>query len=578
LHVGLRASIQASPRRLYGSVRRLGRELWSWRDRSPGEDAALALIEPDVERGDVGGDGVALYESLREREREALLRDLDKRAKTAIDAGDSWRAGRHVSRLEALGGDPDRIARLRERIAALGPAQAARPARAELSIRTPQDDEVALSAALLAGHDARVIELGGDAPEQRLARAAALHSSGQRAAAFAELSELAAGEDAVAETARAWLADPEFHPEAELDRLWDQVQIERALGRVGGEELARKGRDVSRSSYRSWEDSVEPLNLALGMPTRVLTGWEPQAHAFRERAALYLQRFPEGAPADETRARLQILGPLPAERVEWSDGRLVLPPARTAWRRSIEPYLIASGDALDTSASHLLDELILPQGALLLSVARGEIEGGLSTAEAQMLIAALAAGLEQGELRGTGARGADALAALQRIDTAVREGAVLVAEPWVWKRGSAADVARVLLHGGELRTSAEVSVRREDDGIDLDRSLVGANLHCPQEVTCVDRAHQLDSALYARIDEDGELRVGAQAGFQGAMLALEIGDSGPRTSLVVPIGYWLGVGQWVPVEAHFELGLDGFAVGPRLGRLLPVPSEPPVVK
>ena len=356
------------------------------------------------------------------------------------------------------------------------------------------------------------------------------------------------------------------------------MTIERALGRVGGERLVREGKEVSRSGYRAWNDSVAPLNLALGMPARVLAGWQPQAHAFRELADRYLQRFPEGGPADETRARLAVLGPLPADRGEWSDGRLVLPPALSAWRRSVEPYLIASGDALESAVSPLLDELLLPQGALLISVTRDPIDGELSAADAQALIAALAEGLERGELRGMGARGGDALAALQRIDAALREGAALVAEPWVWERGSASDVASVLLHGGELRTSGEVNVRREEEGIDLDRSLVGAHLHCPLEVTCVDRSRQLDSALYARIDEDGELRIGAKAGFQGAMLALEIGNSGPRTSLVVPLGYWFGVGRWVPVEGVVELGLDGFAVGPRLGPLLPSSDDPAVMK
>jgi hypothetical protein len=83
-HVGLRASIQASPRRLFGAVRRLGREIWSWRERSPAEDAALALLEPDVEQGGAAEQGAELYESLREREQRALLRDLERRAKAAI--------------------------------------------------------------------------------------------------------------------------------------------------------------------------------------------------------------------------------------------------------------------------------------------------------------------------------------------------------------------------------------------------------------------------------------------------------------------------------------------------------------
>jgi hypothetical protein len=208
-------------------------------------------------------------------------------------------------------------------------------------------------------------------------------------------------------------------------------------------------------------------------------------------------------------------------------------------------------------------------------VTRGETDAGLASADGHALIDALAAGLEQGELRGLGARGGDALAALERMAGALRDGAVLTAEPWVWKRGSPSDVARVLLHGGALNTSGDVKVRREDEGIDLHRSLVGAHLECPAGVACVDRARQLDSALYARLDDDGELRVGAKAGFQGAMLALEIGDSGPRSTLVVPLGYWLGVGNWVPVEAHVELGLDGFTFGPRLGAL---PDSADVIK
>jgi hypothetical protein len=574
LHVGLRASVQASPRRMFGAVRKLGRELWSWRHRSRGEDMALALLEPDVERGDAEAEGIALYESLRERERRTLVRDLEERADDALDAEDAWRAGRYVSRLEALGAEAEILAELRERLAELdAEPRAARTERVEPPVQTPDADEVALAAALLSEHDSRVLALEASSPERRLARAAALHGSGRREAALAELSQLAAGEGVVAETARLWLVDPEIHPEAELDRLWDQVRIERTLGRVGGEQLAREGWSVSRESYGAWQDSVEPLNLALSAPARVLAGWQPEARAFREFAGRYLQRFPEGAPSDETRARLAILGELPEDKDEWRDGRLVLPPARSEWRRSVEPYLIASGDAVDSAAAPLLDELLLPQGALLLSVARGGSELGLDAAQGQALVAALAGGLERGELRGMGVRGGEALAALQRIDAALREGGELVVEPWVWKRGTASDVASVLLHGGALRTSGELSIRREEEGVDVDRSLVGAHLECPLEVACVDRARQLDSALYARIDEDGELRIGATAGFQGAMVALEVGDSGPRTSLVVPLGYWLGVGRWVPVEIHVDLGLDGLSVGPRLGPLLPTASD-----
>jgi hypothetical protein len=574
LHVGLRASIQASPRRLLGSVRRLGKEIWSWRHRSAAEDAALALLEPDVESGEAAAESIALYEELRERERKLLIRSLAERADAALDAGDVWRAGRHASRLEALGADPDRLARLRARIARSQEREAdPEIADATRPIADPLAPEIALAAALLVERDAHVLALAsGERAADRLARAAALHGIGRRGEALTELTRLASGEGPEAETARAWLAHPEIHPEAELDRLWDQVSIERALGRVGGDRLARNGRRISRSAYGAWQDSVEPLNLALGAPARVLTGWQPEARAYREFAARYLERFPEGPIADETRSRLAVLGALDPARQEWRDGRLVLPPARTHWRRSVEPYLIASGEALQTAAAPLVDELLLPDGALLLSVVRGGHDEGLEAAQARALTAALAAGIERGELHGLGARGGDVLAALQRIDLALDDDGVLVAEPWVWKRGSASDVAALLLHGGSTQTSGDIRIRREDEGIDLRRSLVGAHLECPLEVACVDQKRELDSALYARIDEDGELRLGAKAGYGGAMLALEMGDSGPRTSLVLPLGYWLGVGRWVPVEAHVQLGLDGLDVSPRLGPLLPEPS------
>jgi len=575
LHVGLRASIQASPRRLLGSLRRLGKELWSWRHRSPAEDAALTLLEPDVERGEAGAEGVALYETLRERERKLVVRDLERRADAALDAGDAWRAGRYVSRLESLGADPERLEELRERLARTEePSSDAQVASTELPIAEPGADEVALAAALLVERDAHALALSrGDRASDRLARAAALHGSGQRGAALAELTRLAAGRGPEAESARLWLANPQIHPEAELDRLWDQVRVERALGRVGGDRLAQDGGRVSRSAYSAWRDSVAPLNLALDAPARVLSGWQPEARAYREFASEYLQRYPDGPVAQETRARLAVLGEIDPSRQEFRDGRLVLPPARTHWRRSVEPYLIASGEALESAAEPLLDEALLPGGALLLSVVRGgSREQGLSVVEARALIAALAAGVERGDLQGLGARGGDVLASLQRIDEALSEDTTLVAEPWVWKRGSASDVASLLLQGGSVQTRGDVHIRREEEGIDLKRSLVG-DLECPAEVTCVDLKHELDSALYARVDADGEIRLGAKAGYGGAMVALEMGNSGPRTSLVLPLGYWLGLGRWVPVEAHIELGLDGLDVSPRLGPLLPESSD-----
>ena len=68
--------------------------------------------------------------------------------------------------------------------------------------------------------------------------------------------------------------------------------------------------------------------------------------------------------------------------------------------------------------------------------------------------------------------------------------------------------------------------------------------------------------FFASSDVDGDVGVGARAGFENAQLSFEVGLSGPRASLVIPFARWLGIGRFFPVDARLAVGLDGISAGP----------------
>ena len=76
----------------------------------------------------------------------------------------------------------------------------------------------------------------------------------------------------------------------------------------------------------------------------------------------------------------------------------------------------------------------------------------------------------------------------------------------------------------------------------------------------------LTGALYARVDDDGDVRLGASTGIGQTLLSLEMSRSGPSASLQLPVMQWLGLSRWVPLGAQLEIGLDGIAAVPRVLR------------
>ena len=111
----------------------------------------------------------------------------------------------------------------------------------------------------------------------------------------------------------------------------------------------------------------------------------------------------------------------------------------------------------------------------------------------------------------------------------------------------------------------QLSVARSKNSVRVERELFARSPRCPEATLCIDRSRSYDGRLYARLDDDGEARVGLRGKLARAQLAVEIGRSGPQASFVLPIGHWLGIGRWLPAELHLGLGVDGFAASSRFG-------------
>jgi hypothetical protein len=117
-----------------------------------------------------------------------------------------------------------------------------------------------------------------------------------------------------------------------------------------------------------------------------------------------------------------------------------------------------------------------------------------------------------------------------------------------------------------------VEVARRSETLVAERDLGSSGAFCPRETACIDVHRDVNQALFARTDANGDTGIGARAGFEDAQLSLEVGTSGPRLSLVIPVARWLGIGRFFPVEARLAVGLDGVSAGPSLDEQAGDPS------
>ncbi len=584
LDLAVRGAMQASPGRLFGGLRDIGRDLLRLRERSSAESQALALLEADRRAGTLADSGSELYAELLRRERSERGERLLEEAEDALEGGRLWRARRSLRRALELDPDADRGERLLERVESRTRARETRP---EIALSEGVADwEAPLAAALLAGNYDRVASFDADRPDARLARAAARYLSGERVDALDSLLTLGELEHPVGLAARAWLADPGINPEVAFDQELARYKRRRALGWVGGAALADNGLALSSSGYEAWKDSLSPLNLAVSAPSRALRGWKPDTGGLRGAADHYLQVLPQGARSGEARDWLETL-PVDARSARraslWDDGLLVLPPPQTDYaQRRPRPILMSTG-TLGRDRFESLGLRLDGAAAVLLTPLSGGPNDVLEipTAEALALIADLAAGIEERTLEPASDQSrAPVLETLRLLDIGIRAGTPIGVEAWVYLEQSTATVGLLqALEAGEVEEPQRLSDRL--DGLALERRrkdlqishAFAAREGCPEEVYCIDRARRVDGDVYARIGVDGAIRLGARTSFASASFALELNSGGAEASFSLPIARWLGLGRWIPMQASFGIGLDGVSIGARATEEEPVPAS-----
>lgn len=562
-----------SPRRLLSSGKRLAREVADWNDRSTAEDRALTLIEGDVVAGTVGERGRELYERLRSREDDERVSRWLREAEATLAEGRFGSVRRRLDWTAVLRPEEPALEPLR---LALSEALDARDWREEpLSLERIEDWEADLTAALLTDQYDKVLAFESERADVDLAQAAALYLAGEPDAAIIRLERLEERGGRPANLARIWLADGRFNPEALLVRSERRFRVRRALGVLGGGRLEKHGLSLSRDGYKAWQDALSPLNLAVSLPARLLAGRRPEAVELRAAAASYLNRIPFGPRADAARAWLdESAGDATAVRNTraFDDGRLVLPRSETPFQRLNPLRLAVTPRALEAVGRDRFARLGVRMDSdtpvVLISVS-GEVPSDAITLPrdtALRLAAGLAHGLENGTLAPVGSDRVGLLEGLRRLDVGLRRGAVLVVEPWVLdSEGASSELSRALVEGGSPAQLRQLSVARSSSSVRVERELFARSPECPEATLCVDRARIYQGRLYARLDDDGEMRLGLGGRLAHARLTIEIGRSGPHASVVLPLGNMLGVGRWLPAKLRLKLGVDGLAASPRLG-------------
>jgi hypothetical protein len=586
--LGLNASVGASPVKLLQSAGELGRGVWDWSKRTPGEERALLLLGPGALGGELDDTTRALYERLEGRERHSLVTGLLDDCQRALAAGKVGRARIAVDRALELDPSSERADKLLDAVDARTRSDRARamfdlaPAQPELAFASW---DVRLASSLLTDQDARDPSAArSDDPTLGLARAAALYESGQRGEALEDLRRIGAMDGAAAAVAREILQDRSINPERALDDEIYRYTARHTLGVLGGDALAGNGLALDpenvefstdgyrklKSAYKVLRKTLNPVNLLVDAPARWWRGWRPEGGALREAATRYLELEPNGARADEARGWLETLrtDERGSSRVTpFRDGYFVLPHAHTRYARIAPRRVVVSLDALERQAPGLAAELGFAESpaVVLGESGLGKDARELDQTRALALLSQLADGLEAGALQSRGQSTGDVLEAVRRLDARIRTGTMLriaAREPDV--AAGFAQVGTALIDGTRARTVGGIAITRQDDDIIAGRELGGDGAFCLPETPCIDRKLAVDGGVFARTQGESSAGVGARAGYRAAQLSVEMGTSGPHASLVLPFARWLGITHYLPVEAHVDVGLTGLSAGPRL--------------
>jgi hypothetical protein len=573
VETGWRAWTGTSPRRLLSGARDVAKEMWGWRKRSHAEDKALDWLEVGGVEDLSDPDARALYGKLSARERAKKLEESLEDADWALSKGLTSLARVSIERSLEIDPTSERARELSERLM----TSSSSPLRSgELFAAGPMEAwEVDVAAALLTEDYASVLDRAPSTPSGAYARAVAEFLSGKPDEAVTSLEPLRERDDAVGRLANEWAAHEELNIEAAFTHEKRAYRVRQMLGFLGGDQLSERGVELSPRGYRAWRESVTPLNVAVSMPARVYRGWKPDSEGLREAAVQYLAQLPQGPQAEEAIAWLRDIQTqnrdgAAAQFAGWDGDHFSLPPARTSYARlSGAPVMVTKRviDSLYVSDVPAVRNALGLGDAVMLE-ARHPEEGddGLEPQAARRFLTELAFAIEQGDLDPASRSKEATLEAIRRLESALAEGYVLVAEP--------GDVGPYELWGGLNRalvdgqdqTVGALSLQRGKDDVRVVREIGRTAVDCPSYAMCVDRPRWFRGALIGHIDADSKVQLGLSTSVKDAHLSIGLNDSGPAASIVLPVGRWLGIQRWLPVAAYVSLSADSVYVGPAFVR------------
>lgn len=554
-----------SPRRALKGARRAYRQTRGWFERSPAEQAALALLDPAVATGDDDPELVRTWDALHAPDAEARFEEALADAEDALEGGHLVAARHALERARRLEPTSIRVAAL---LAELGLAEIAPPRRAGLA--EPHADDVQMAGALLSARYEHALALEGARPDAGLARSAALLLSGRRDEGLEALRALADSEGGAAFVARDWLGDPSIDPEGAFLREQRSFRVRRALGWLGGDALEQHGLETSAKGLQSWGRSLTPFNLALSLPARVMLGRSPRSIELREAAERYLELAPGGARAGDAREWLDALPAAPStlEAAAWDDGVLSLPRASVPYAPVVARPLLLSQSALERASAQNADLIALlrpetPALVLSPSAPPGTPALALPAERALDLLAGVERGFADGALRSANLDASSGSEAIRRLADSVRAGVALVAYAVSPRSDSVVESFEQSLVGARAEPGTAKALRfaPQRRGLALHGDLTNGELPCPQDLTCVDRHYPLTSRAFAELEADGELEIGATASLGRGALSLGFSEAGPSAAVTLPVMHWLGLGRWVPIGLDLGVGAEGGSIG-----------------
>jgi hypothetical protein len=570
----------SSPSRALSEVRDVASELWSWRGRSLAENDALEWLELSGSAADEAM--VGLHTELRAREIEATVEALLDATEESLSEPRARSEPRRVlarvrlARAMALQPDSERASELRALLEAPSlPTLQVAPAVDAAPLGMPTALDVDLSTALLLEDFDRVLGLAPPTDSGLLAASVAQYLDGSHAQALDQLEALAGRDSRAGEIAAEWIDREDINVERVLSRAVRSYRLRHGLGLLGGTDLATSGWDLSRDGYRAWQRSINPLNVVLAVPIRLVRGFKPRGDDVRAAAERYLIARPAGDRVPEARAWLETVG-RGATRTD-ALGLLSLDlhkPSVQFQRLTPRPLLLTRAVLDSVFVSEALPlRVAMGQGSAVVLHAEVESEDEvlvsvpLEGAAATRLLSELELALEQARLTPVERSARDALATLYQLHEAVRNGARLVATPGSSELGEPEGawlrMQRALTDGGTEVSGAFV-MAREDDELHVSRFVGREAVMCPRDMLCVDHESRWSGNLYAKVDDDSSTRIGFKTRVDRAQMSFTVTESGPSAQLILPVARWFGVGRWLPVSAKVRISADSIYIGPHI--------------